>query len=139
MTEVVELLERVPQVEPLQLAPLSDQLTPSPEPLATLAVRVTESPGSMLVLDGVAMVTTADFLPDPPQPTRQLDSSSPMTANRTTRGCELRFMYSSKWIAVRAVDRHKNRAGMTDDADQVVKGPAARMEGKPPSSANPNC
>jgi hypothetical protein len=107
VTAEVELLESDPQVEALQPEPLSDQVTPSPEPWEMLADRVTESPGSTFVLAGGTMETVAELpeLLDPPQPVRQLRSNTAEAANENTRRRERRFIDSSRRTTVRAVDR----------------------------------
>jgi hypothetical protein len=101
VTEEVELLESEPHAAPVQFAPLSDQVTPSPASWETLTVRVTESPGSTVLLAG-AMETTGVLLELPPQPQRQLRKSDPVTAQAKEMGDERNFMNSSEGSSVRS-------------------------------------
>lgn len=64
---MVVLFERLPQVETLQLVRV--QVTPAVvEPPVTAAVKLAESPGSIVSLVGPEIVIADGLLPPPPQP-----------------------------------------------------------------------
>jgi hypothetical protein len=67
VTPVVAAFDRVPQA--LTLQPVRVQVTPAVgEPPVTVAVKLAESPGSIVSLAGPVIVTAVGLLLPPPQP-----------------------------------------------------------------------
>ena len=107
---VVVLFDSVPQADPVQLVPAKVHVTPSAlVSLVTVADKLTESPGSMLVADGRAIETWGvDPLPPPlplpplpcgelPQPVNPPKTASVKTPElRTNRRGDTRITGLSK-------------------------------------------
>jgi hypothetical protein len=107
VTELELWFDSAPQAEPLQPLPVSVHVKPSVPLCSTVAVRVIESPGSIVLEAGVLMVTVGLLLP--PQPVspvstatrrrdkvRQEDRVRRFTAGLRRRAKTDGFEYSAK-------------------------------------------